>query len=234
MEIEVKGKSVEDAVELAEKQLGTTKDNISYEVIEETNKTLFSILAPKYAIIKAKAIDDSKCKEVKEETHANIEKKPVEALTEEEKVKAKEAIDEFLTDFFKAMNIDFNYTMNFNENIVELNINGDNSGILIGYRGEILDSLQVILGLILNNKLMRSVKIQIDTENYREKRKAVLINLAHKMAGNVVRTGRNITLEPMAAYERKIIHTALQDNSKIETVSVGEEPYRKVMIKIKK
>lgn len=237
-EVEIKGKSVEDALSQAEKQFNTTKDNIEYEVIEETNKTLFSILAPRYAIIKARVIDESKCKKqekVNTEETTYVKKEYVEYdLDEETQNILKEKITNFLNEFLSAMELTFTFDISFEKNNVKVNINGDNSGILIGYRGEILDSLQTVINLVANRGIENHIRIQVDTEGYREKRKKTLENLAHRIADNVVRSRRDITLEPMVAYERKIIHSTLQENSKVDTKSVGEEPYRKVVIMYKK
>ncbi len=233
-EIEIKGKDVEDAVKKAAQELNTTKDNIEYTVIEESNKTLFSILAPKYAIIKAKVIDETKCN-IKTQT-APVERKEREVieLTQEDKDLISEKIDSFLKEFLSAMELEFNHNIEFDNDNVKVVINGDNSGILIGYRGEILDALQTIINLAINKQIEKHVRIQVDTEGYREKRKKTLENLAHRIADNVVKSRKDITLEPMVAYERKIIHSTLQNNSKVETRSIGEEPYRKVVIALKK
>lgn len=231
-EIEIKGKDIEDAIKKAAEQLNTTKDNIEYKVIEESNKTLFSILAPKYAIISAKVIDENKCN-VKRQT-TEIKEREIVELTQEDKDIITVKINNFLNEFLGAMELQFTYNIEFDNDNVKILINGDNSGILIGYRGEILDALQTIINLSVNKQIEKHVRIQIDTEGYREKRKKTLESLAHRIADNVVKSRKDITLEPMVAYERKIIHSTLQNNSKVETRSIGEEPYRKVVIALKK
>ncbi len=228
-EVEIKGKNLEEALTIAQKELKTTKENISYEIIEETNKTLFSILAPKYVIIKAKAIDNSKIE--KQNNDLKINRKVEFNDLEKEEIK-KISID-FLNSLFSSLKIEYNYTIDFNENMLKIEIKSKDAKILIGYRGEVLDALQSILTLVINNKMNSNIKIQLDIENYREKRKKILVDLANKVAQSVIRTGKSITLEPMVAYERKIIHLTLQENDKIETLSVGEEPYRKVVVKLK-
>lgn len=230
-EIEIKGKDIEDAVKKAAEQLNTTKDNIEYKVIEESNKTLFSILAPKYAIISAKVIDETKC--VVKST-SEIKEREIVELTQEDKDEITAKINGFLCEFLGAMDLLFTYDIQFDNDNVKVLINGDNSGILIGYRGEILDALQTIINLSVNKQIEKHVRIQVDTEGYREKRKKTLESLAHRIADNVVKSRKDITLEPMVAYERKIIHSTLQNNSKVETRSIGEEPYRKVVIALKK
>lgn len=226
-EVEVKGKNLEEALLLAQKELNTTKDNISYEIVEESNKTLFSILAPKFVIIKAKIINEDIVKKddgIKQEKHI---------LSNKEQENAKNIAKEFLDNLFNSLKIDNNYTIEIKENIIYINISSSEAKILIGYRGEVLEALQTVVSTVVNNKMSNNIKIQIDIENYREKRKQILTDLANKVAKSVLRTGKSISLEPMVAYERKIIHLALQENNQIETFSTGEEPYRKVVIKLK-
>lgn len=224
-EIEVKGKNLEEALLLAQKELNTTKENISYEIIEETNKTLFSILTPKYVIIKAKRIEET--------IQNNVETSKKNNFSEEEKENITKLSLEFLKEFFNKIGVEYTADTTFEENILNINIKSKDAKILIGYRGEVLDALQNIVTISVSNSINANTKIQIDIENYREKRKKILEDLANKVAQNVIRTGKSISLEPMVAFERKIIHLALQDNNKIETMSVGEEPYRKIVIKLK-
>lgn len=226
--IEVKGKDLEDALLKASEQLNTTKDNVHYEIIEETNKTLFSILTPKYVIIKANLIVASKKIE-------NTEKVAFEpkTLSEEEKENVKKYIDTFLTELLNAMNIKYSFEIIFEENITKVNIQSEDAKIIIGYRGEVLEALQSILNLVVSDKAERNIKILLDIESYRERRRKTLEELAENVAQNVIRTGKSIALEPMNSHERKIIHINLQENEKVITTSVGEEPYRKVVVKLK-
>jgi len=230
-EIEITGKNLEEALELAARELKTTKDNIEHEVLEESNKRLFSILAPKYIKIKAKMIDANKI--VEEKGYVKNDTTTVE-LTEQEKKIVSEKIDKFLTEYLEKMKLEYTYEISFKEEFVDVVINGDSSGILIGYRGEVLDSLQLLINTIANKGLEKHIKIHVDIENYRAKRKDTLESLAKRIAQNVVNTGKDVTLEPMAAYERRIIHSAIQSNTKVETRSIGEEPYRRVVITLKK
>ena len=124
----------------------------------------------------------------------------------------------------------FNYTVEIKDNVIEINITGEDSGCLIGYRGETLNSLQTILSSIANKNNNSKIKVILDIENYRNKRKQTLEELAIKVAKTVSKTGKPVTLEPMGAYERKVIHSKLQDNKYVATHSVGEEPNRKVVI----
>lgn len=227
-QIEVTGKNIDEAIALACKELNTNKDNISYEILEESNKRLFSILAPKFVRILATMKKEEVVK------NENVEKYEKEPLTEETKIVIKEKIENFLNEFFKLMDIKCTYDINFNENIANLTISSESSGILIGYRGEGLDALQLIINNIINKNVEQHTKVFLDIENYREKRKKTIEDLAGRLSKQVISTEKEVTLEPMAAYERRIIHTFLQNNSKVETTSTGEEPYRRVVIRLKK
>ena len=137
----------------------------------------------------------------------------------------------FLNTFINEVgNLDFNITENTEKRIIYVDINGDNSKILIGYRGEVLNAFQNILNSVVNRNLKGKIKLILNISNYREKREKSLDELAEKVSKTVLKTGKSITLEPMTAYERKIIHSKLQSNDKVETHSVGEEPYRRVVI----
>ncbi|MBR0360567.1 MAG: KH domain-containing protein [Clostridia bacterium] len=128
------------------------------------------------------------------------------------------------------MGLEVEVTAELKEDIVEVNLEGDNMGVVIGKRGDTLDSLQYLTSLVVNQKSEDYIKISIDTENYREKREEVLCALANRLAAKVARTGKKFALEPMNPYERRIIHSNLQDNEDVTTFSIGQEPYRKVVI----
>ena len=129
------------------------------------------------------------------------------------------------------MNITLTNTIEEKDGRISVNMEGNDMGLLIGYRGETLEALQMLLGVVANKNADDYVRIDLDAENYREKRKETLKNLASKKAYEAVKYNKNITLEPMNAYERRIIHMALQENDKVTTYSIGEEPYRKIVIK---
>lgn len=202
--IDKTGKTVEEAVELALKELNTDKENVKIEVIDEGNRGFLGLLGNKQAKIK------------------------VYYRTSFDYVK------DFLDSIVKEMDLDVKYEINQTENNINVNFTGVNVGLLIGKRGETLDSVQYLCNLIANkvrnNKYMH---VSLDAENYRSKREQSLIKLAHKMALRAEETRKNIILEPMTPYERKIIHMALQNDSLVETYSQGEEPYRKVVIALK-
>lgn len=233
--IQIKGKSVEDAIELAAKELNTSKENIEYVVLEESNKTLFSILSPRYAIIQAKVIDENKV--FKEEKKRKEEKNRLEEIDdfdENAREEIKKIVNNFFDEFEKIENIKIEREISFEGKDIKIRLTGGQISFLIGYRGETLDSLQRVITLIVLRNLNKRVRVQLNIENYREKREESLTILANKVARNVVRTGKNISLEPMIAYERKIIHNALKDHPKVTTKSVGEEPHRKTIVMLKR
>ena len=156
------------------------------------------------------------------------------------KVRFKDSIENtvkvFLMKVFKCMDIDATLDILYDEenSVVEVNMRGDDMGVLIGKRGQTLDSLQYITSLVLNKDKEDYIKVKIDTENYRERRKDTLVNLASNIAKKVKRTRKAVFLEPMNPYERRIIHSTLQNDKFVETHSEGEEPYRKVVVTLKK
>lgn len=199
--IEKTGKTVEEAIELALNELNTVKENVEVEIIEEPAKGLLGIGA-KPAIVKITVKDNRN-----------------------------EIINEFLQKVAGFMDISLNNTIEEKDGRLSVNMEGNDMGLLIGYRGETLEALQTILSVVANKDTDDYVRIDLDAENYREKRRETLKNLASKKAYEAVKYNKNITLEPMNAYERRIIHMALQENNKVTTYSIGEEPYRKIVIK---
>ena len=199
--IEKTGKTVEEAVELALTELNVTEENVNIEVLEEPAKGLLGIGA-KPALVKVTLKDNKN-----------------------------EIINEFLTKIAGFMDITLTNKIEEKDGRISVNMEGNDMGLLIGYRGETLEALQTILGVVANKGAEEYVRIDLDAENYREKRKETLKNLASKKAYEAVKYNKNITLEPMNAYERRIIHMALQENDKVTTYSIGEEPYRKIVIK---
>lgn len=218
------GRTTTEAIENGLKELKTTKDNVNIKVLEEEHKkSFFSILAPR--VVKVEIT-------LKENVIEKIDEKPKrEYEHNEEKIKrAKEKVEDFLKSWIRQVDESLNYSINEKDYTIFVNITGTSSGVLIGYRGETLNALQTILATIANKNSENKIKLILDIENYREKRAKVLENLAEKEAKIVIRTGKNVTLEPMSAYERKIIHTKLQENKKVETYSIGEGDNRRVVI----
>lgn len=203
---EITAKTVDEALTAAMLELGTTIENIEYEVLEKESNGFLGIFG-KPARIKARV-----------------------KMTVEGQVK------KFLDDVFRAMQISASCKVTYDKDnsLIEINIDGDEMGVLIGKRGQTLDSLQYLVSLVVNKNSDSYIKVKLDTENYRERRKETLENLAKNIAFKVKRTRKPVALEPMNPYERRIIHSALQNDKFVETYSEGEEPYRKVVINIKK
>lgn len=200
--MEFSAKTVSDAVTEACKQLSVTSDKLEYEVVDEGKAGILGIGA-KPALIKARV-----------------------KATLEDNVKG------FLNDVFAAMNMEVAVSILYDEaeNTLNVDLSGDEMGVLIGKRGQTLDSLQYLASLVANKNRDDYIRVKVDTENYRERRKATLENLAKNCAHKVKRTRKSVSLEPMNPYERRIIHSALQDDKYVTTHSEGDEPFRRVVI----
>ena len=217
------GKTTTEAIENGLKQLKVSKKDVNIKVIEEDKRSFFSILAPKVVKVELTVKEEKVRKSQKrEETEVN--------LSEEDFKKAEANIKSFLESFIKGTKEDLTYKVALNQGIVEVEIEGKNAGFLIGYRGETLYAFQTLLTSIANKGVEARVLLRLDIENYKAKREKTLEDLARRTAETVMRTGKTITLEPMQAYERKIIHSFLQENPKVETRSIGQEPRRRIVI----
>ena len=203
---EFSAKTVDDAITEACQSLSVTSDKLDYEVVEEGSSGFLG-LKSKPAVIMARVKNSV-----------------------EDKVKG------FLSDVLAAMNIEAVVNINYDkeEKNMDIELSGDDMGILIGKRGATLDSLQYLSSLVANKESEEYIRVKIDTENYRERRKQTLENLAKNMAFKVKRTKRSVSLEPMNPYERRVIHSALQNDKFVTTHSEGEEPYRHVVVTMKK
>lgn len=212
------GKTSTEAIEKGLKEIGLPKELVEIKIIEENKKNFFNILAPK--VVKV---------EIKEKDRIELEKKEIET-TENELIKAKESVDKFLKEFINKLEIKPDYSIEIKDKCLYVSINGENVGNLIGYRGETLFALENYIKAVANKNSENRVIVRLDIENYKKKRVKTLEEVANKKARLVEKTGKSITLEPMQAYERKIIHNALQDNENVYTKSIGQEPKRKVVI----
>ena len=228
------GKTTNEAIENGLKELKVSKNKVDIKVLEsEEKRSFFSILAPRVVKVEITLKEDIENidKTHKEEKTKNIKREPVEYNKQEVRMR----IDDFLKDFIKNLpENNLNYQIKISDNDIQVEINGEDTGYLIGYRGEVLNSLQTILTNIASKNLNCKVKVLLNIGGYREKRQKDLENLASKIAGSVIKSRKSITLEPMSAYERKIIHLKLQDSNKVQTHSIGEEPYRKIVVSLKK
>ena len=202
---EFTGKTVEDAVVEAAVQLGTTSDRMEYKILEKGSNGFLGI-GSRPAKIRARKIPETA-----------------------------ERAEQFLADVFDAMDLKVNITTEENkeEHTMDIDLSGDDMGVLIGKRGQTLDSLQYLVSLVINKGEEEYIRVKVDTENYRQRRKDTLENLAKNISFKVRRTGRPVTLEPMNPYERRVIHSALQNDRYVETHSEGEEPFRKVVVSLK-
>lgn len=199
-------KTVEDAITEACQKFSVTSDKLEYEVVEEGASGFLGI-GSKQAVIRARVKG---------------------SLTDQAKA--------FLNDVFAAMDMTVVIDASYNDDEKELDINltGDDMGLLIGKRGQTLDSLQYLVSLVVNRDTEEYIRVKVDTEDYRRRRKETLENLAKNISYKVKRTKRSVSLEPMNPYERRIIHSALQNDRYVTTHSEGEEPYRHVVVTLKK
>lgn len=203
------GKNVDEALVNALRELNVTQDKVTYEVIDEGSKGLLGLIGTKPAIIQVEMI-------------------PVERDLKEEAIS-------FLTGIFENMGITAELDAALEDNMMKIDISGPKMGLVIGYRGETLDSLQYLTSLVVNKRREGEyVRLVLDTEGYRLKREETLERLAEKTAYKVKKYRRPMKLEPMNPYERRIIHSKLQKIEGIVTHSVGDEPYRRVVIELDK
>ena len=204
--IEVSAKTVNDAITEACQKLTVTSDKLEYEVIEEGSAGFLGI-GSKPAVIKARV-----------------------------KSSVEDTAKDFLNVVFRAMNLAVVVDVKYDEadNSMEVDLSGDEMGVLIGKRGQTLDSLQYLVSLVVNKNVENYIRVKVDTENYRQRRKETLENLAKNISYKVKRTKRPVSLEPMNPYERRIIHSALQNDKYVTTHSEGDEPYRHVVVVLRK
>lgn len=222
------GKTTNEAIEKGLKELNTTKNNVEIKVLEQEKRSFFDILAPRVVKVELTMKDENIVKEDKAvrapKEHVKVE------ISEEALNKIKCNIDNFLGEFLPKIDNGFSYEVKTEDSNIIANIEGQNSGTLIGYRGDTLNALQSILTSMANTDTDGKIRVYLNIDNYKEKREKALEELAVKVSKTVLRNNKSITLEPMNAYERKIIHSKLQDMKNIRTHSIGEEPNRRIVI----
>ena len=225
--IMAEGKTIAEAIENGLKELKVSKDKVNIKVLEnEDKRSFFSILAPRVVKVELSLKENiEKNEKVKENKVYNVSKEDIEI--------AKNNIEIFLKEFINKMPENTTYEIKEEESIIKIEISNKDLGFLIGYRGETLYAFQNIISAVANKNTKDRVKVILDIENYKERRVKTLEELAEKISKTVVRTGKPVTLEPMQAYERKIIHSKLQENRKVETKSIGEEPRRRIVVSLK-
>lgn len=232
------GKTTNEAIENGLKKLHVSKNQVDIKVLESDDKrSFFSILAPRVVKVELTVKETKKENKKIEKNYNNenveIQPKEYKKYSEEELNQAESNVKDFLEDFLKKVGNDSNYEIYKSEDGLNISINGESSGFLIGYRGETLYSVQNIISAVASKGLNTRMRVILDIEGYKAKREKTLEELAERMASKVIRTGRSVTLEPMKAYERKIIHSKLQESDKVTTHSVGEEPRRRLVITLK-
>ena len=217
------GKTSTEAIEKGLKELKVSRNQVDIKILEEKKKSFFNILEPHVVKVELTLKE-------KEEKQTPVKKAKTENVSKEDLEKAKKEIKTFLSEFLKQIADTITYEISEEENVVHVLITGEESTRLIGYRGESLNSLQTILTTIANKGRESNVKVILDIGEYKDTRKKTLEDLASKIERTVTKTGKAITLEPMTAYERKIIHTKLQDSKTVKTHSIGENENRRVVI----
>ena len=217
------GKTSTEAIEKGLKELKVSRNQVEIKILEEKKKSFFNILEPHVVKVELTLKE-------KEEKQTPVKKAKTENVSKEDLEKAKKEINTFLSEFLKQIADTITYEISEEENVVHVLITGEESTRLIGYRGESLNSLQTILTTIANKGRESNVKVILDIGEYKDARKKTLEDLASKIERTVTKTGKSITLEPMTAYERKIIHTKLQDSKTVKTHSIGENENRRVVI----
>ena len=216
------GKTTNEAIENGLKELNVSKNKVEIKVLEnEDKRSFFSILTPRVVKVEIK---------IKEERKDHINKE----ISEDILKIAKNKIELFLEQLKNGIEDQtIEYIIKIEKDTILVDINGKDVGFLIGYRGEVLNSLQTIITNIANKESKDKIKVLLNVAGYRQKREKDLQILATKIAASVIKNKKKIVLEPMSAFERKIIHTKLQENDKVVTHSIGEEPYRKVVVDLK-
>ena len=222
------GRTTNEAIENGLKQLRVSKDRVEIKVLEnEEKRSFFSILAPRVVKVEMKLKEEKIEKKV-------IKSKKIIELSEEEQEKAEENVKKFMEEIKTELPENTTYEIHKNKTGLNVDISNKNLGFLIGYRGETLYAFQNILSAIASKGIDKKVRVILDIEGYKAKREKTLEELAEKVAKTVIKTRKSIKLEPMQAYERKIIHSKLQQNPKVKTESIGEEPNRRIVISLKK
>ena len=202
--IQKTGKTVDEAVNAALAELKISKEDAEIEIIEEGSRGFLGVFGAKDAVVKVK-----------------------------KKFNPEKTAKDFLKEMFIAMGLIVNVETSLTDKHLEIKISGDDMGIIIGKRGQTLDAIQYLVNLVVNKGTAPYISVTLDTENYRERRKETLETLAHNLARKVKHTGKNVVLEPMNPYERRIIHSSLQNDRYVTTYSEGEEPHRNVVIALK-
>mgnify|MGYP005756770853 CR=1 FL=1 len=222
------GNTTNHAIENGLKELNVTRDMVDIKVLEEEKRSFFSILAPRVVKVQLTIKEN-----VQNDKETRKNKAKIEKLSTEEQDVAYTNVENFLKDFVKNLPEGTEYSIEKSETDLKVSLNNHDLGYLIGYRGETLYAMQNIISSIASKGIEHRVRVILDIEGYKNKREKTLQDLADKVARKVIKTRKSVTLEPMKAYERKIIHSHLQESTKVQTKSIGEEPNRRIVISLK-
>lgn len=221
------GKTIDEAIAAALKELNVSRDEVQIEVLEEPTKGFLGLIGGKPAKVRVSFEEKSPTSLVQE-----IEPK---GKAKSDISKSIEVVEKFLFDIAQSMGLEVKLnSVQRDDNTLEVNFSGAELGILIGRRGDTLDALQYLTNLVVNKNQEKRIRLILDVEGYRKKRESTLQNLAYRLEEKVKRRGQEVILEPMNPQERRVIHTALQNSKFVSTHSFGEEPFRKVVIAPKK
>ncbi len=223
------GKTTNEAIEKGLERLKVSKNMVDIKVLENSEKrSFFSILSPRVVKVQLTIKEEKNHNE-----HIKKEKKEAELSDKEEKIVI-DNISKFMTEFLEKTEENAKFNVKISKSTVYVDIESQEIGFLIGYRGETLYAFQNILSAVANKGIEQKVRVILDIEGYKAKREKALEELAEKIEKTVIKTRKSVTLEPMQAYERKIIHTKLQNSEKVETRSIGEEPRRRIVVELKR
>lgn len=229
------GKTVEDAVRQGLAKLGTTEDQVAVNVLEQPSKGFLGLIGVKAAKVELTLLESSRSVPSSQGSTSKL-RVPESVHQQERSLGEKNPYEEaasFVRDVGENMGLDVKVEIVQGKDSTVLNISGHDLGLMIGRRGQTLDALQYLANIIANRYSDSFIRIILDAENFRERRKKTLEELADRLAGRVVRTRKEVTLEPMSPQERKVIHSQLQDHPEVKTYSKGDEPNRRVVIALK-
>ncbi len=225
------GKTSTEAIEKGLKELNVSKNQVEIKILEEKKKSFFSILDPHVVKVELTLKENAQEGKIVEKKKNDDEKVNQKKKADQDDLEsAKASIETFLNEFLTKISPEITYKIEIKEDVINVVVDGNESTKLIGYRGEALNSLQIILSTIANKNKDAGIKVILDIGNYKDTRKATLEELAGKLERTVMKSGKSVTLEPMTAYERKIIHTKLQNSEFVRTYSIGEDDRRRIVI----
>ena len=225
------GKTSTEAIEKGLKELNVSKNQVEIKILEEKKKSFFSILDPHVVKVELTLKENAQEGKIVEKKKNDDEKVNQKKKADQDDLEsAKASIETFLNEFLTKISPEITYKIEIKEDVINVVVDGNESTKLIGSRGEALNSLQIILSTIANKNKDAGIKVILDIGNYKDTRKATLEELAGKLERTVMKSGKSVTLEPMTAYERKIIHTKLQNSEFVRTYSIGEDDRRRIVI----